>query len=276
VLLLCVDQVLCLDPAGSRRWTLTHPPWPRGVIGSAALVIDHRLAIAVPSSPVLAGYGVRAAELAIVDITNGSESRREPLIDEIGGPEGFHAMTHRGGLGGALDGGYGQDGSQIWRITASAGRPLITPLGTLDRVLADLSPNGDELLTTPHFGGGLIVYRWDDLAEAARLERAEVFDLEDELTADRFDFDASFLSSDRLLAMTRQRRLLVIDRGAMTVECQIVPSGFDIIGYDNAGRPVDDPEQALDFEGDITGVTVLDGNRMLIHGKDGRLDFCEL
>lgn len=275
VILLCLDHVVCVDPSGSQRWRLSHPSWPSGMVDGDAVVIEDRLVIAVPGSPVLAGYGVNPVELAIVDIADGSESR-ERLIDEIGDPAGFHAITRPDGRGGALDAGYGQDGSQIWRITPSAGRPEVTPLGTFDRILADLSPKGDEILTAPHVSGGLIVYRWDDLSEAARLERAEVFEEEDELTADRFDFYAYFLSSVRLLALTQQGRLLLIDRVSMTVESQVVPDGLDIIGFDERGRPVDHPEQAVGFAGDIIGVTVIDENRILVHGRDGRSDLCEL
>jgi hypothetical protein len=53
----------------------------------------------------------------------------------------------------------------------------------------------------------------------------------------------------------------------MTVESQLVPSGFDIIGYDEGGQPVDDASQALDFNGAISGVTVIDETRILVHGK---------
>jgi hypothetical protein len=145
----------------------------------------------------------------------------------------------------------------------SAWRTESTPLGTFDRILADLSPSGDEFLTTPQGSGGLILYRWDDLAEAGRLEPAEVFELEtanQDLTTDSFDFYAWFLTNDRLLALTRQGRLLLIDRHRMTVESQIVPRGFE----------------ARDFGGDISAVTVIDENRILVHGQDGRMELCDL
>jgi len=257
--LLGVDQVVCLDPSGTQRWSLRHPPWPRGRIGGDVVVIDHRLVIVLPASPVLAGYGVHPIELAIVDIANGSESGREPLLDEIGDPEGFHAITRRDGHGGVLDGGYGQDGSQIWQIKLSSGRAESTPLGTFDRILADLSPSGDEFLTTPHGTGGLVLYRWNDLTEVGRLEPADVFELEAP-NNDSFDFYAWFLSSDRLLALTRQGRLLLIDRRRMTVEYQIVPRGFEALG----------------LEGEISAVTVMDEDRILVHGQAGRMELCEL
>ncbi len=277
VILLCLDHVVCVDPSGAQRWSLMHPSWPSGMVGGDAVLIDHRLAIAVPAAAAPAEYAqVPAAALAVVDIADGSESHREPLVDAWANPAGFHAISRRGGEGGALDAGYGQDGSRIWRITPSAGPPRVSLLEPFDRVLADLSPNGDEVLTTPHSDGGLIVYRWGDLTEAARLEPAEVFDQSDEQTADRFDFYAYFLSSDRLLAMTEQGRLLVIDRRAMRVEYQVMPRGFDIIGYDDGGHPVAEAGQALDFAGDITGVTVIDEKRILVHGRDGRADPCEL
>lgn len=88
-ILLGVDQVVCLDPSGSQRWRLRHPLWPRGRVGGDVVVIDQRLVIVVPASPVLAGYGIHPVELAVVDTANGSESEREPLIDEIGDLEVF-------------------------------------------------------------------------------------------------------------------------------------------------------------------------------------------
>jgi hypothetical protein len=274
VVLLGLSRVVCVDPSGARRWNLVHPPWPRGRVGSDAVVIDDQLALAIPAS-LGPAPSVETAELAIVDIGNGSESR-ERLTDDYGDPEGFHGITRRGGQGGALDAGYGQDGSMIWRITPSATRPAVTSLGTFDRVLADLSPRGDEILTTPHSDGGLIVYRWDDLAETARLEAADVFEEDDDLTADRFDFSASFLSGDRLVSMTQQGRILLIDRVSMTVESQVVPDGFHIIGFDGRGRPVDHAEQAVGFAGDITGLTVVGENRIVVRGKDGRAELCDL
>ena len=176
-------------------------------------------------------------------------------------------------------GGYGQDGAQIWRIASQDGRVDATTFGTLDRILGDLSPNGNEVLTTPHDDGALVLYGWDNLAEGGRLDRASIFELEqgdDDYTADGFDYYAWFLSNDRLLALTRQGRLLVIDRTQMAVEYQLVPDGFDIVGYDSAGQPVNDATEAIDFYGQITGVTVMDENRILVHGKDGRLELCEL
>jgi outer membrane protein assembly factor BamB len=279
-ILLGPDQVVCVDSSGRQRWSVTHPTWPRGIVGGDAVVVDQNLVVVVPERAAPSRWTqVPAAQLAVVDIRTGSVSDRVPLVDEIGHPQGFHAITRRGGTGGALDGGYGQDGAQIWRITAPAAHVEATPLGAVDRVLGDLSPNGAELLTTPHYDGGLIIYRWENLTEAARLERAQVFELEqgeDDETVDRFDYSAWFLSDNRLLASTRQGRLLVIDRSRMTVESQLVPSGFDIIGYDEGGQPVDDASQALDFDGAISGVTVIDETRILVHGKDRRVDLCEI
>lgn len=255
------DRVVCVDRSGRQRWSLTFPSWPMGMVGGDAVLINHHLAIVVPERAAPTGYSqVPKAQLAVVDIGDGSESGRIELLDEIGYPQGFHALTRRGGDGGVLGGGYGQDGAQIWRIAAGAGRVEATALGTLDRILGDLSPNGNELLTTPHDDGALILYGWGNLTEAGRLQRASVFVLEqgdDDYTADGFDYYAWFLSNDRLLALTRQGRLLVIDRHQMALEYLLVPDGFDIIGYDNRGQPVNDAAEALDFEGEITGVTVM-------------------
>jgi len=280
VVLIGLDRAMCIDRSGRKRWSLTYPSWPGGIVGGDAVVINQYVAIAVPERAASPGWAqVPSAHLAVLEIGKGSEIGRVELVDEIGDPQGFHAVTRPGGAGGMLDGGYGQDGSQIWRIAPVDARVEATSLATLDRVLGDLSPSGQEVLTTPHGDDGLILYSWDDLTEVARLERASLFESPErntDNTVDGFDYYAWFLSNDRLIAMTRQRRLLLIDRRQMEVECQLVPNGFDIIGCDARGQRVDDPGSAIDFEGEISTVTVIDENRILVHGQDQRLELCEL
>ena len=280
VVVLTLDSVVCVDPTGRLRWRFDHPAWP-SVVGGTGLIFGKRLAVVVPTAPAAPGwFQVKSVELALLDMRTGAELARHSFPDSWDSPQGFHAVARGDGRSGAVDAGYGQDGSQIWRLLTDAqGRVQLTAMDTFDRILADISPAGDEILTAPHDTTDLVVYRWDDLVEVARLESARLFEQptdESDSTSDGLDYEAWYLGSDKLLALTRQGRLLVADRSLMHLEHQLVVTGFNIIGFDRRGQRVDDPEQAIDFEGDILQVTVIGRDRIVVHGRDGRNELCEL
>lgn len=279
-ILLALDHIACVDPSGGELWRFDHPPWPR-FVGGDALVVGESLVAVIPTRAARRGAAqVPGARLAILDLAHGSKTKLLELSADEDDPEGFHAIGRPDHMGGAFDGGYGQDGSEIWRVGLSSGSRIeVKKMDTVDRVLADISPSGDELLTTPHTTEHLAVFRWNDLKEVARLSRTEVFQMEsdkNDLTADRFDFNAWFLGANRILARTRQGRLLVIDRAAMKVMHQLVVPGFEIYGYDASARRVEDPARALDFEGEINDVIVVDATRIVVTGRDCRVVLCEL
>ena len=280
VVVLTLDSVVCVDPNGGLRWRFGHPQWP-SVVGGAGLIFGKRLAVVVPTAPAAAGrFQVNSVELALLDIGTGAELARHTFPDSWKSPQGFHAVARGDGRSGALDAGYGQDGSQIWRLLMDAqGGVQLTAMDTSNRILADISPAGDEILTAPHDTTDLVVYRWDDLVEVARLETGRLFEppTDDyDSTSDWLDYQAWYLGSDKLLALTRQGRLLVADRARMHIEHQLVVAGFNIVGFDEGGQEVDDPQHAIDFAGDILQVMVIDGDRIVVHGRDGRNELCEL
>jgi hypothetical protein len=279
VVVLGLDYVACADANGSQLWRWHHPSWPK-FVGGDALVVGESIVVVTPTRPAPSGYGqVPAARLTALDPSNGSKIRQLQLNAEEDSPEGFHAIARPDLRGGGIDAGYGQDGSEIWRVAITGqGGIEVTKMDTIDRVLSDISPSGDELLTTPLDSEHLAIFRWTDLAEIAVLRRADVFDVDaDEgITSDSFDFDAWYLGADHILARTRQGRLLGIERNTMTARYQLAVDGFDVYGYNNRGKRVDDPSDAFDFESDISGVTVLSQSRIVVQGRNGRGQVCDL
>jgi hypothetical protein len=259
VVVLGLDFVACVDSGGREKWRFQHPSWPR-FVGGDALMVAESLVVVIPARAAPTGYSqVPDARLVILDPSSGVKGKQLELSAEQDSPEGFHAVSRSDHLGGAIDAGYGQDGSEIWRVAlGNDGRIGVRRMSTIDRVLADISPSGGEILTTPHDSQHLSIYSWRDLKEIASLAREDVFALESDgnnYTADNFGFYAWYVGNDRILALTRQGRLLLIDRGPIKVLHQLVIEGFN---------------------DEITDVTVLDSARLVVRSRDGRARLCEL
>lgn len=274
VVVLTVDRVVCVDPDGRPRWTLPHPPWPGSHARGAGLLFNRSLAVAVPAVPAPPRWSqVPSVDLVAVDLISGEIKQRTRLMDEA--PEGFHAVVRRDGQSGLLDGGFGQDGSHIWKVWESQDKVHVDLFSRDDRVLGDISPSGEELLTTPHRDESLVIYRWNDLSEVARVDGAPAFGRRERnqpQDPDGFDYSAWYLSNALLLSVTRQGRLLIVDRVDLKPRHRLRLAGYEPIGYDKRGRRVDHPSEAVDFATDLTEVTVVDDRRIIAHRRDGRAD----
>jgi hypothetical protein len=183
-------------------------------------------------------------------------------------PDGDSAM---------LDGGAGQDGSFLWKVVFRAGRLSMQALSTDDRVMGGFSPDGIRFVTAPHNIGAISIQRWSDCAVIDRLPGERVFIDEDseEAACDHFDVQATFFGGQRVIANTRQNRLLLLRTDPLRVEAELWPQGSPIYGYGDRGQRVHDARAAVDFERDLRGGLVA-RNKLLAGHRGGGLSVWDL
>ena len=152
-----------------------------------------------------------AYRMLIIDA--GSGELHHELVLDSDHPAGFTIYGHPTGEGFVVDAGRGQDGTDLWSVQVSDGQVAVTPSDTWQRVFADFSADGTEILTAPHSGEDLEVFSWPDWTPQAVLSGEAVFAMEGNYPADRFDFFAVYLTSRSILAKsTEYGEMVVVDR----------------------------------------------------------------
>jgi hypothetical protein len=188
---------------------------------------------------------------------DGHERARIELRSSIRAPEGFSLYPRPRGRDLAADAGFGQDGSTLWWHD---GGEVPTRLSRTDRIVSDVSPSGNEIVTTPHDDGGIEIFAWGQQEPTAVLAAHEVFAREDEAWSDDdqdgFDYYAWVLDDDRLLVKTRQGRLLAIDRATVQPAYELVLDDF----------PIGEVYEGIN---EIAQISVLDPQRLLVSHRNG-------
>lgn len=186
---------------------LCHQAWHgRDVIGAVAFPWgDHRV-VAIVSTEDPTAY-----RLLIVDAAAG-ELHHE-LVLHSDHPAGFTLNGHPTGGGFVVDAGRGQDGTDLWSVQVSDGTVTVTSAATFERVFADFSPDGTEVLTTPHNGTDLEIFAWPDWTPLVALSGEAVFATDGNQPVDSFDYFAAYLTSRSILAKsTEYGGMVVVDR----------------------------------------------------------------
>jgi len=186
---------------------LCHPGWHgRDVIGAVAFPWgDHRAVAIVPTED------PTAYRLLIVDAATG-EVHHE-LVLQSDRPAGFTLIGHPTGGGFVVDAGRGQDGTDLWSVQVSDGTVTVSPADTFERVFADFSPDGTEVLTSPHHGTDLEIFAWPDWTPLAVLPGEAVFATDGNEPVDSFDYFAAYVTSRGILAKsTEYGGMVVVDR----------------------------------------------------------------
>lgn len=198
------------------------PGWHgRDVIGAVAFPwADHR-AVAITPTEDPATYRV------LIIAADTGEVRHDLRLD-CDHPAGFTVYGHPTGEGFVVDAGRGQDGSDLWSVQASEGQITATPSETWQRVFADYSPDGTEILTTPQYGDDLEIFSWPDWTSQAVVSADAVFARDGNDPVDRFDFFAAYLTPRSILAKsTEYGGMVVIDRRTGTPQQRLSLAGLE-------------------------------------------------
>ena len=200
----------------------------------------------------------------------------EGLIEQLGCQYIF--ALHPAGHAAILDGAAGQDGSFLWQMILVPSELSIDEKGNGDQIMGGFTADGRHFVTAPHHGETLSIHRWPGGTVVDSIHSARVFLNETEIgeaAVDRFGFHASFLGERHVIADTRQGRLLLFAVDPLTPIAELWPGGYAIRGYDAGGQPVDRTEDAIDYEGELTGWVVV-GNQLLTMHQNGSLHLWDL
>jgi len=197
------------------------PGWHgRDVIGAVAFPWADPRAVAIIPTEDPATH-----RMLIIDTETGGFDHDVVLDSDH--PAGFTIYGHPIGQGFVVEAGRGQDGTDLWSVQASEGRINVTSSGTWQRVFADFSPDGTEILTTPHYGDDLEIFSWPDWTPRAAVSADAVFAKDGNDPVDRFDFFAAYLTPHRILAKsTEYGGMVVIDRQAGTPQQRLSLAGL--------------------------------------------------
>jgi hypothetical protein len=185
------DEVLLLTGEGREVARFAHPAWGRGAseTGCCAFAPDQRyLWATVPTQD-------EGDELWLVDVNQPSVLDRRLLDTSM---EGCKPIYHPDGQTIGLSIGEGQAASPIRWAHASRGQIELRFTQSIDRVLVDVHPSGQEYLTMPHDsfpGDELVRHRFVDDATIDRLSAWDTFPFGGE-----WDFAAGYLTDDLILA----------------------------------------------------------------------------
>lgn len=191
------SRIALVSADGHLEWEVQHPPWGQGgsVRGSCFVTDDGAYIWAtVPGSGpdewwlIAAASGEVAGTVALDCHAAGSEPIRHPNGRHVG-----------------LSVGEGQDGSQIYWGRIQSGQPVVAQVPGDSRVLVDVSLDGRHFLTAPHDAGPVLLHRFPDGVEEARLPITEVLEFDD-----AFDYFAGFLDTSTVLVALRERDDLLL------------------------------------------------------------------
>ena len=216
-------EVALLDARGSRIAAFPHYPWGKGdsehgccAFASCGRYLWATVPTFTPEQPLLADDAVW-----LIDVPTRSllDERRLNVAEA-----GCSSVHHPDGETIGLDIGEGQDGSPFRWVKpvyeqdgGSAGRVRIDVRFApgIDRVLADVHPEGQEYVTTPHGFGSqeLIRHRFADDAPIEKLAAPTEFSEEDQ-----WDYYAGYVTDELILASTSDgdgERHLLVEREPM-------------------------------------------------------------
>ena len=125
-------------------------------------------------------------------------------------PSGFMISGHPLGQGFTVDAGRGQDGADMWSFRHDGSEWVVSRSATEDRIFAGFSPDGTEMVTTPHWRSDLVIHSWPSWTEVATLPAKGVFSAEGDHLTDYFDYFAVFLTGDTIVAMSTEHGALVV------------------------------------------------------------------
>jgi hypothetical protein len=202
-------EVLLLTGSGDEVARFAHPPWGRGAseTGCCVFASDQRYLWAT------APTREESDELWLADVDEGVVLDRRPLDAWAAGCD---PVPHPDGQTIGLAIGEGQDGSLIRWARADRGQIELRMTPSIDRVLVDVHPSGEEYLSTPHGNteaDDLVRHRFEDDSPIDGLSAWETFPFGDE-----WDFDAGYLSDELILASaTPSERHVLVQREPMAL-----------------------------------------------------------
>lgn len=200
------DRIQAVNSAGSVRWEFCHAAWGRAgsESGSVAVTAAGAAWATVPGED-------GPDRWLVLDAMSGA------LLGDLGidcRAAGSEPVLHPDGASVGLSVGEGQDGSAIfWGLRDERGWRVREVVGDRDRVLADVRPDGQQYLTTPHAGGGIAVHDRATDRVVARRSGEELFGPEQE-----FDYVAGYLDQSLIVAGSREyERLVLLDADTLDV-----------------------------------------------------------
>lgn len=245
------DRVCVFDSDGQLAYEWAHDPWNKFTNGAAAFTADgERVWIVFPTSS-------GSSELVLVRIGTWKVLARTQL-DSYWGAHEIYPQPGTARI--VVESAEGQDGPRTWIAEERAGAIVTTPLDAeCDRVFGSLDPEGREFVSVSHHrGDGLTIHEFPSGRVLATLQEAAV-----EAGSREFGFSSGFLSHARVLAETREMRLLLLERAALLPIAEVLPEGYSVRGYDEHGKPTTVEDEIVDYESDVSGWYVASANQLL-------------
>lgn len=264
------ETIRILDGEGNLTWIFPHDGWGTFLGSTCTFSADGKLIwFIVPASSALENdilYVVRMSDHKVQD-TWMMDGNQEYSYVIYPSPDDQAVI---------IEAAAGQDDNILYRASFSGGKIVCEVLDDVwDRIVGTFSPDGKEVVTAPHVDGAILIYSYPDIEEIARLDQEQLFDGRNEYPSeedsDTLEYVVLHISNKTLLAFTRFGRLLLIDRKSMECIGELLPEGCEIRAYDHAGRPTKNPQQIVDYAGEIVTVSVNKQRQLLLTHNSGEL-----
>lgn len=261
------DSVRITDGAGTLLHTYIHPPWYNFCGTGCFFSPDSRYLWFATPGP--AGDD----DLLLVLETTGFT-----VVDQISTQNrycayAFHPtpLTDRV----IIDTAAGQDGSMMYRARLRADRITLEELAQCqDQIMGNFSPEGDEFVTALVDEGDLRVYSFPEAAEIASVSGEVIGQppgLAPAIEQDAFEYIVKYITPHLLIALTRFRRLLVIDRQKGQSVGELVPEGYRLQAHTERGEQTSDPARTGSYSGDIVDFYPSAAGQLLVWHGSGTL-----